>query len=513
MKIIQNIEEYRNFAEILSDAAKVYSEKTFLVEEDREYSFAGFNRFVNKCCRMLEGEGVRCGDIISIVLKNSADYLIVYFAALKMGCKINPFPFHLGSEEIKEKISFIKPKMIYVHASHAEKLKGSDLSVQVLQADRQKILEDKLKNFSDEEWTAQNIDPDEPAFLYYSSGTAGSPKIIEYSMRSEILSMASLLRGSFIEPNSCHICFLPLGHTAAIRYSIWPCLLTGSRVVLFESFWKVRAELWQIVGEYKVAFFEMVPSVLIAILNTPYDLSKFDISSLKFVGCGSAYLSKSLQEKFEKKFNIPVANMYGLSETGATHFDNPFLPGRQTGSVGRPLDIMDVRVFDEAGREVEAGQLGEFGVKGPSLLKGYYKNKSQFESCFRNAYFMTGDLGYVDNEGVFYYVDRKKDLIIKGGVNIVPSQIDEMLLLHESVEDAATIGKPDMFFGETIKSYVVLKNARNANAEELKSHCKKLLGDFKIPSEIEFVQELPKGPSGKVLRRKLREKEFSKLSL
>lgn len=512
MKIIKNIEEYQNFSEILFDAAKAFSQRIFIAEEEKEYSFAAFNRLVNKCAQMLAAEGVNKGDVISIVLKNSVDYLILYFAVLKMGCKINPFPFHLGTEEIKEKINFISPKIIYAHEAHASKLKAEGLRVKTIQSDKERILEEKLKNFSEEEFRVQGIDPEETAFLYYSSGTTGSPKIIEYSTRSEILAMASLLRSSFIEPQSCHICFLPLGHTAAIRYSIWPCLLSGSKVILYESFWKTRAELWKIIRQHKVTFFEMVPSVLIAILNTRYEnFSRDDVLSLKFVGCGSAYLSKSLQDKFEEKFNIPVANMYGLSETGATHFDNPFAPGRKTGSIGKSLDIMEVKVLDENGCQVKAGQLGEFAIKGPSLLKGYYKNTAQYEACFRDGYFLTGDLGYVDEQGVFYYVDRKKDLIIKGGVNIVPSQIDEILLLHEGVEDAATIGKPDMFLGETIKSFVILKNARSIDVEELKAHCRKLLGDFKIPSEIEFVQELPKGPSGKVLRRKLREKEFLKL--
>ncbi|MCK5013472.1 MAG: acyl--CoA ligase [Candidatus Omnitrophica bacterium] len=512
MKIVKNIEEYDNFSEILSDAANVFAGKVFIVENKKEYSYEQFNRLVNRCSRMLESDGVCKGDIISIVLKNSLDYLIIYFAALRMGCTINPFPFHLGSEEIKEKIDFIGSRAVYTHAQHADKLKQEGLDVQAIQSDGKMILENRIKNFSDDEYPSEDIDPDATAFMYYSSGTTGSPKIIEYSTRSEILAMASLLRSAFIEPGSCHLCVLPLGHTAAIRYSIWPCLLSGSKVVLYESFWKTRADLWNIVQEHKVTFFEIVPSILIAILNTSYEnFNKYDISSLKFIGCGSAYLSKSLQDKFEEKFNIPLANMYGLSETGATHFDNPFEPDRQTGTIGKLIDIMDIRVFDEAGREVETGQSGEFAVKGPSLLKGYYENTAQYEQSFKNGYFLTGDLGYMDEKGIFYYADRKKDLIIKGGVNIVPSQIDETLLLHEYVQDAATIGKPDMFLGEVIKSYVVLKGGLAVGVKELKAHCREHLGDFKVPSEIEFVRELPKGPSGKVLRRKLREKEFTRV--
>jgi long-chain acyl-CoA synthetase len=512
MKIIKNIEDYENFSDLLNDAAKVYAGRIFIVEEGREYSFELFNKLVNQCARMLQEDGVNKGDIVSIVLKNSIDYLLIYFATLRIGAKINPFPFHLGAEEIKEKVGYMEPKVVYLHEAHAQKISGIALNIKTVQSDRANILEERLKSFSDKELKGVKPNPDEAAFLYYSSGTMGSLKIIEYSMRSEILAMASLIRASFIEQGACHLCVLLLGHTAAIRYTIWPCLMTGSKVVLHESFWKIRSQLWKIIQEHNITFFEIVPSILIAILNTRYDgLDQYDISSLKFVGCGSAFLSKGLQEKFEETFNIPLANMYGLSETGATHFDNPYLPGRKAGTIGRPFDIMDVKILDDNGNEVKAGQTGEIAVKGPSLLKGYYKNKDQFLQCFKNDYFLTGDLGYVDEDGVYYYADRKKDLIIKGGVNIVPSQIDEVLLSHEAVADVATIGKPDMFLGEVIKCMVVLKEGRTVSDKELKQFCKERLGDFKTPTDIEFVADLPKGPSGKILRRKLREQEFAKL--
>lgn len=508
MKIIKNLEDYNNFAEILKDAARVFSNKDFLIEGGKEYSFSQFNKLINKCSRLLLKEGVNKGDIVSIILKNSVDYLLIYFAALKLGCKINPFPFHMGTGEIKEKLNFINPKIVYTHAFHADGLAANGLKIKIIQADTGDILGDTLKEFSEDELDWGEIDPDEPAFMYYSSGTTGSPKIIEYSTRSEILTMASLMRSSFIEAGSTHICMLPLGHTAAIRYSIMPCLLTGSKVILFESFWKIRNKLWEIVREFKATFFEVVPSILIAILNTPYEnFDRAEIASLKFIGCGSAYLPKNLQDKFEEKFGIPVANMYGLSETGPTHFDNPFVPGRKTGTVGEPLDIMDVKIFDENGKEVETGKSGEFAVKGPSLLRGYYKNQEQYDACFLSGYFLTGDIGYQDEKGIFYYVDRKKDLIIKGGINIVPSQIDELLLTHGCIEEAATVGAPDMFFGETIKSYIVLKKGKNVGAKELGLYCKEHLGDFKTPSKFEFIDELPKGPSGKILKRKLKELE------
>lgn len=513
MKINKIIDEYGDFVSILNDAAKIYAEKPFIVWREREYSFREFNTLVNTCAHMLMAEGAQKGDIISIILKNSIDYLILYFAVLRAGCIINPFPFHLGANEIREKLDFINPKFVLAHKALKKGLSQLESKLKIVQSDKENILEQMLDSFSGRENSFPVVDPDETAFMYYSSGTTGTPKIIEYSMKSEILAMGSLLRSGFMGEENCHICMLPLGHTAAIRYSILPCLLTGSRVILFESFWKLRTNLWNVVNKYNVTFFEIVPSILIAILNTSYpNLFETDISSLRFIGCGSAYLAQNLQEKIENKFNVPVANMYGLSETGATHFDNPFDPHRKTGSVGRPLDIMEVGIFTDDGQAVAAGRHGEIGIKGPSLLKNYYKNNEQFRACFRNGYFLTGDIGYVDEHGIFYYVDRKKDLIMKGGVNIVPSQIDAVLLSHDGVKEAATIGVPHMFLGETIKSYVVLKNGDDIETKQLQLFCKERLGEFKTPSEFEFVEELPKGASGKILKRRLREKEFNSCS-
>lgn len=508
MSVMKNIEKYDSFSEILADTARVYGQRVFLVEGDREYSYSEFGRLVNSCCRFLMAEGVKKGDIVSLILKNSTDYLIVYFATLKLGGVINPFPFHLGVDEVIEKLLFVRPAVVFVHQAHGEKLRKNGLNVKIMQSDGKTLLADELIKYSDAEFDTGKIDPDATAFMYYSSGTTGSPKIIEYTGRSEILTMASLLRAGFMGEGAVHLCFLPLGHTAAIRYSVLPCLLTGSRVVLFESYWKIRPVLWQLVARHKATFFEVVPSILVTILHTQgEDISKLDISSLQFIGCGSAYLSQNMQDEFEQKYGIPVANMYGLSETGPTHFDNPFEPGRKTGTVGRPLDIMDVKLFDEQGQEVGLGSLGEFGVKGPSLLKNYYCNSIGYEACFNKGYFMTGDLGQIDEKGIHYYVDRKKDLIIKGGINIVPTQIDAVIMSHQLVEESATIGKPDMFLGETIKSYVVLKAGAKIDDLALKLFCKERLGDFKTPSSFQFVTELPKGPSGKILKRQLRERE------
>ncbi len=509
LEIASAIEKSPTFSEILDNTARKFSNQIFLIEGEKQWSYLVFNNLVNHCCRYFKNLGLERGDIVSCILRNSVDYLIIYFAALRSRVILNPFPYHLSANELLEKIEIVKPKYLFCHKGHFNQLSKSKHTIINLDEIAGKNFLQLLEKFSGEEFQSPEIDSEQTAILYYSSGTTGSPKIIEYSHKSMVMSQASMIRSGFTFPGSVHLCVLPLGHTASLRYTIKQCICTGSTVVLYESFWKLRSRLWEDVEKYSATFFEVVPSILIAILNTPYkNFKKGQVSSIDFVGCGSAYLPKSLQDAFESKYGIPVANLYGLSETGATHFDNPRVPGRKTGNIGHPFDISKVKLFKEDGKEVKKGEIGEFGVKGPGVLKGYYENQTLYKKCFKNGYFITGDLGKQDEDGVYYYIDRKKDLIIKGGVNIVPAQIDEILLSHPSIEEAATIGTPDVLMGENIKSYVVLKHGIEIDVNNIRLYCKEKLGDFKTPTEIEIISDLPKGPSGKILKRELRKREF-----
>ncbi len=504
-ELASNIEQFPSFSEILSNTAERSPDQIFLIEGENRWNYGMFNSLVNRCCHYFDNAGLQAGDIISVILRNSVDYLILYFAAIRSRIILNPFPFHLNAEEVISKVEIIEPKIIFCHKSHYEALSNSKFRTENLDNEKSKAFHEVLSDYPADTFRSPEMEGDQTAVMYYSSGTTGNPKIIEYTHRSMVLSQASMLRSGFTKPGDIHLCILPLGHTAVLRYSIKQCVCTASTVVLYESFWKLRTNLWNEIEKHGATFIEVVPSILIAILNTPYkDFNKAQAKSIDFIGCGSSFLASNLQEAFEKRFGVPVANLYGLSETGATHFDNPDEQGRKTGNIGRPFDIVDVKLFDDKGSEVGNHETGEFGIKGPGLFKGYYKNREASDKCFKNGYFMTGDLGRIDENGIFYYVDRIKDLIIKGGVNIVPSQIEEVLQSHSVVQEAAVIGKPDMLLGETIKCYIVPKNGEILDSKELKTYCKKKLGDFKTPSEFEVVEALPKGSSGKILKRELR---------
>jgi len=504
-KLSKKIENFPSFSEILTFRAKHSSSNILLIQGDKKWTYKEFDGLVNQCCRYFIDIGLKKGNTISLVLRNSIDYLIMYFAAIRGRIIVNPFPHHMSGEDVLERLKDIIPEFVFCHESHFESISKSNYKIENLDNVKGNKFLIYLKKYSNKKTQVPLLNENEIAVYYYSSGTTGGPKIIEYTHNSMVATQASMIRAGFTHSNDVHLCFLPLGHTAALRYTIKQCICTGSTVVLYDSFWKLRSNLWNEVQKYEATFMEMVPSILITVLNTTYkNFTKTQTKSLRFIGCGSSFLPKNLQDNFENKFNVLVSNLYGLSETGATHFDDPRVKDRVTGNIGKPFDIVKAKIFDVDGNQASIGEIGEIGIKGSGLLKGYLNQKQMYQSCFHKGYFMTGDLCKMDKEGNYYYVDRKKDIVIKGGVNIVPSQIEELLQSHPIVKEIAVVGIPDMLFGENIKCYVVLKDKNVPDVKELKSFCMKKLGEFKTPSEFEFVENLPKGPSGKILKRELR---------
>ena len=501
------LQRFPTFSEILDYTSKKHPDQNFLITEHETWTYSEFNKLVNQCCYYLREQGVLPGEILSAVLRNSLDYLVLYFACIRSRILFNPFPFHVHANEIQAKVESINGKILVCHNDHFEGFTQTNASLINFDDIAGKPFMKVINDFEIIDFPSPQLDDkDHTAILYYSSGTTGNPKLIEYTHRSMVMSQASMVRAGYVNPSEKHLCVLPLGHTAALRHTIKPCICTGSTVYLYESFWKIKNNIWDIVEQNEINFFNIVPTILVATMNIPYPkFSQDQVRTMKFIACSSSFLSRKQQLEFQERFGIPVSNLYGCSEIGAAFFDNPLESGWTPGSVGKPFDVFKAAIFNEKKEILKQGATGEIGVSGSGVLKGYLNNPNAFEASMHQGYFMTGDLGYVDDDGSFHYVDRKKDIIIKGGVNISPSQIDELLQTHPSVKEVATVGKLDPFMGEVIKSFIILMENSTVDKKELLLFCEGELGDFKTPSEIQFVESLPKGPSGKILKRKLRE--------
>ena len=304
-------------------------------------------------------------------------------------------------------------------------------------------------------------------------------------------------------PDDISLCVLPLYHINAEMVSISSALVSNSCVVIVSKF--SVSNFWQILEKYQCTWFSVVPTIISYLLNDNFDVSKLNLSSIRFGRSASAPLSPEVHKKFEKVFKLNIVETMGLTETAAQILSNP-LNNYKHGSAGIAYGN-EVRVVNDQNNFVKPGESGELVIKGDNVMKQYYNNEEATKSSFtKDGYFLTGDLGVEDEDGFFFITGRKKELIIKGGENISPREIDDTIYKHNSVLEVCTFGIFDEDYGEEISACVFLKDNFKANEKELKDLCIADLGEYKTPSQIIFVDEpLPKGPSGKIQRLKIAE--------
>lgn len=433
---------------------------------------------------------------VALVIPNSIDYLVTYLACSLYGLTYVPIPHFLSSSEINQYLELFKPKLVVTERNDLE---GNSF-----------LSPPKLKNVIDFQEMTKLIDrlplTKENAIesIYLSSGSTGKPKGIMYSYGNKHALIESIVKDFKFTDQTRHLAFLPFGHTASLNYSVFPSLFCGSYLLNAESFQKIRTSFFKTISNFKISYVQTVPTVVSALLMIKENVEDLNLSGLPFIGCGSAPLSKSVQVKFYETFQIKLANLYGLSETGPTHFDDPTDSNWEPGSVGKPLSVNECKIDYD----------GEILIKGKNVFLGYFKDQVATQDCFVDGWFKTGDYGNLIN-GILYYSDRKKDMIIIGGINIYPAEIENVIKQIQEIEECLVFGVEDKVLNNRIIAYVNSSNLnlKDVSATKLKivDHCRSQLSEFKIPSEIFFVNELPKTPSGKLLRRVAKE-NYTKLS-
>jgi long-chain acyl-CoA synthetase len=298
----------------------------------------------------------------------------------------------------------------------------------------------------------------------------------------------------------------------AVSVTTMTALYAGGSTVVSPKFSASR--FWEIIDKYKITSFGSVATMLSMLLssqpsvvsgqrgNPKSEIPDPKSRSLRFAMCGSAPVPAEVLRKFEETFGVLVIEGYGLSESTCRSTFNPPNENRRPGSCGMPIGN-EMKVFDENDEEVSDGELGEIVLRGPNILKGYFKNPEATAKAFANGWFHTGDIGYRDADGFFYIADRKSDMIIRGGENIYPREIDDLLYTHPAVAHAAVIGVPDELYGEEVAAFIVLKDGQSTTADDIMAFCREHLADYKCPKTVNFVDDIPKGPTGKLLKREL----------
>jgi long-chain acyl-CoA synthetase len=502
-----------NLRELLETRAQATPEKVFLFSEPdrREFTYAEFDQAVNRTAALLSSQDIKKGDVVSLLMPNSAEYIIAYFACWKLGALAGPVNSLLKESETAFAMNNSEAKAILINSEFEERIENIRRDLphleSVIRFDNEAEATRDFSTVGNVVSAASPCASDDDAIIIYTSGTTGKPKGCLLTHGNIISNARQITEWLGFSESDRLLTIMPLFHMNAVSVTTMSALYAGGSTVVSPKFSAKR--FWNKISDYEITSFGSVATMLSMLLNTYPDgvPEGLQTERLRFAMCGSAPVPAEVMKKFEATFNCPVVEGYGLSESTCRSTFNPPDERRRAGSCGLPIGN-EMRVFDDDDREVADGELGEIVLRGENILKGYYKNPEATANAFRNGWFHTGDVGYRDQEGFFYIVDRKSDMIIRGGENIYPREIDEVLYQHPAVAAAATIGIPDPLYGEEVAAFVVLKESESASEEDLIEHCKSELADYKCPKSIRLVKDIPKGPTGKLLKRELA-KEFS----
>ncbi|SDQ86927.1 fatty acid--CoA ligase family protein [Virgibacillus salinus] len=508
-----------NLTEQLSITAKENPHKTAYVFQDNETSYMELEGSVTKFASRLQELDYKKGDHIALVVGNSPYYVIALYGALRMGAVIIPInPLYTAHEmsyilkngDVKavitmdvllEKFEAIADQVPSVkHYISCES--GANISLD------ESSLSAKLKSFTqlvqegNLEFDAPQMSDEDTAIILYTSGTTGKPKGAMLSHKNIFSNAKDTADYLTISGDDRVIAALPMFHVFCLTVSLNAPLMNGGTVLIMPKF--SPQEVFKIATDHKATIFAGVPTMYNYLLQSAEGNSSA-FAGIRLCISGGAAMPVALLSQFEEAFNAKVSEGYGLSEASPVTCFNPLDQPRKPGSIGKSIINVENKVIDEFGEEVETGEVGELAVRGPNVMKGYYKLEEETAVALRDGWLHTGDMARMDDEGYFYIVDRKKDMILVGGYNVYPREVEEVLYEHPSIAEAAVIGTPHPETGESVLSFVVTKDP-SLNEDILMEFCKMHLAKYKVPSKIEFMDELPKNTTGKILRKNLRNK-------
>ena len=500
-----------HLAYLVDRNARKYPSRIALCGQDRTVDYSQLHRMVLSVTGGLVACGVSRGDRVATLMLNRVELLAAYLALFRLGAVLVPLNTRLAEPEWRYiledsgAVALLTEERFCPAASNLRKdLKELRQVISLGGKGEQVRSWEDLESSRPLESPPQEPGIQDDLYILYTSGTTGRPKgAVITHMNFLWNAINGQVSGGFSGQDVVYY-GLPLFHGAAMG-GCFATLLLGGTVVLRPRF--DAMELLSLIQRERITRVPAVPPMLMALLEVP-DLQNWDLSSLRVFNTGATVIPQALKQRLLERFPwVDVVDSYGLTE--ATSYCTT-LPGkdflRKAACVGKPHAYVEIRVVDEQGRDLPAGEVGEILVRGPNVMRGYWGRPAETAETLRGGWLHTGDLGRFDEEGYLYVVDRKKDMIISGGENVYPREVEEVLGTHPGVLEAAVIGLPDKRWGEMVVAYVVAAQGWNPSSAELDSHCRRRLAGYKCPREYFFVADLPRTPTGKILKMELREK-------
>lgn len=506
------------FAEIIYRNALFYPEDEAFVIGSRRVTFSHYNNNVNLLIDRLRAAGCAKGDVIAILSWNCLEYMEVWGAAMKAGFILAHLSPRLVENEISTLLAYSEASFLFCGSEFKDMASRFHQGIKGLkdwfifdESDSVHSYQRLLHGNAGDEIDV-NLTPEDYLTIFFTSGTTGTPRGAVYSHRQKLENCETKALGLGAQFGDRNLIVLPMFHIGGDSH-IWPFFMCGGCNVIMEDITFTPSAMLQIIQDEKITDVQIVPTQLVALLNIP-DIEQYDLSSLKRIWYAASPMPTEVLKRGIERFGPIFMQGYGMTESGPNttmlskeaHNQASRNAGNQSllASCGRPCLGVHMRVVDIDNQDLPAGEIGEIIVHTSRFMSGYWNLPDDTDKVLKDGWLYSGDLGYYDENGYIYIADRKKDMIITGGENVYPKEVEEVLYQHLAVYEAAVIGIPDSYWVERVHAMVVLKSDAKATEKDIIDFCKERMARFKTPKSVQFLSELPKSPQGKVLKRELR---------
>ena len=490
-----------NVAKNLENAAFHFPERTAVIENDQEISFFEFNKESNRIATGLIEIGVQPGDHVALYAPNSYQWLTFYFGALKVGAIAATLSSLLKKDELRRIMDNAQPKVLFAGEEQLGELgdrKDWPYLKRVISKEADITYEDMAEMGSDY-FSAIDLDRHNTAAILYTGGTTGIPKGVMLTHENLNTSIHNVSHYERSTHEDRALCFLPLNHVFGQVHITQATIYSGGCMVLLPSF--DLENVIDTIERHKVTKFFAVPTIYIRLLNLK-DMKK-KLRSLRYAFSAAASMAAELVKEWKHRMGLDIHESYGMTESASMVTYNHYYR-HVIGSVGTPVTNIEVQIRDLEGNVLGPKEEGEICIRGRNIMKGYLNQPDETRAVFWDEWFRSGDIGVMDDDSYLYIVDRLKDMIITGGENVYPREVEEILYTRPEVEECAVIGLPDKEYGERVTAFIILKQGQHLDPGQLKSYLKTKLSPFKIPKEFIPVDDLPKSGAGKILKRELK---------
>lgn len=501
----------------LQKTSEIYGDRIAIIQEDTNLTYKQLKNKVDRLAGAWNKLGLKKGDRIGLMMSNHPYYIVSYYAAMKLGLivvQINP---RYTTRELLQIVNDSEPRCIVVEG---EVVQTVNKVKDIYQFEHTFIVDPVSEEYQSVEALVETSEPldkttpinvkNDVAVIQYTGGTTGSIKgamLTHYNIVANVHQSRGMYGDGMKFGQEIILTATPLYHVYAMTSAMNLGIYIGATILLVKKF--EVTQVLKLIQKYQPTFFPGVPKMYNAIVNYK-NVKEYGLNCLRFCSCGSAPLPIEVTRKFERITGAVIGEGYGLSEASPSTHRNPPYGVPKIGSIGIPFPNTDCKIMGEDNTELPTGFIGELVIKGPQIMKGYWRNEEETRHTIKNGWLYTGDLAKQDEDGYFFIVGRKKEMIINGGFNVYPQEIENVLYEHPDVIECAVVGIPDTEKGEIVKAYLVAKEGKTIDLEDIKGFCYRDLTPYKVPKEFEIIDELPRNTVGKILKRVLKDKDKKK---